>query len=105
MARLDMRFEHSQPADAARARFQGAVRELQSRFPNRIERVVWAEDGRAATLTGSGFKVRCSYDERNLYIQGSIPLAWKLVEGVVRNRIKHDIDRALQKSRLEAIDR
>ena len=81
------------------------LRELQSRFPDRIERVVWADDGRVATLTGSGYEVRCWYDERHLHIQGSIPLAWKLVEGVVRNRIKHDIDRAIQESRLEAISR
>ena len=59
-ARLDMSFEHGQPANVARAGFQEAIRELQSRFPDRIERVVWADNGRAATLTGSGYEVRCS---------------------------------------------
>ena len=95
MARLDMSFEHGQTPDAAHAKFQRAIREIHSRFPGWIERVDWADDGRAATLAGTGYEVRCWYDERELHVQGKIPLAWKLFEGVLRNQIKLDIDRAL----------
>jgi hypothetical protein len=95
MARLDISFEHGQRPEVAEAKFQAAIRQAEARFGAWIQRVEWAENGRAATLTGSGFEVRCWYDERELHIQGSIPLAWKLLEGVIQSHIKRDIDREL----------
>ena len=87
MARLDISFEHGQPQEVAQAKFQAAIRQAETRFGTWIHRLDWAEDGRSVTLTGSGFEVRCWYDERDLHIQGSIPLAWKLLEGVIRSYI------------------
>jgi hypothetical protein len=95
MARLDISFEHGQPPEVAGAKFQAAIRDIHSRFPGWIRRLEWADDGQAATLAGSGYEVRCWYDERDLHVQGSIPLAWKLLEGTIRSYIKHDINRAL----------
>ena len=95
MARLDITIEHGQPPEVAKAKFQAAILETQSRYSGRIHRLDWAEDGRSATLAGSGYEVRCWYDERDLHVQGSIPLAWKLLEGTIRSHIKRNIERAL----------
>jgi hypothetical protein len=95
MARLDISIAHGQPPEVAQAKFQAAILEIRSRYPGWINRLDWAEDGQSATLTGSGYEVRCWYDERDLHVQGSIPLAWKLIEGAIRSHIKRDIDRAL----------
>jgi hypothetical protein len=95
MARLDITIEHGQPPEVAQAKFQAAIRETQSRFSSWIHRLDWAEDGRSATIAGSGYEIRCWYDEHNLHVQGSIPLAWKFFEGAIRNHIKRDIERAL----------
>lgn len=95
MARLSMSFEHGQRPEVAQAKFQAAIRQAEASFGAWIQRVDWAENGQSATLTGSGFEVRCWYDERELHIEGSIPLAWKLLEGAIRSHIKRDIDREL----------
>jgi Putative polyhydroxyalkanoic acid system protein (PHA_gran_rgn) len=95
MARLEISVKHGQPPELAEAKFQAAVRDVESRFSGWIKRLDWAEDGRSATFTGSGFEVRTWYDERDLHIQGSIPLAWKLLEGMIRGQVKNHIDRAL----------
>jgi hypothetical protein len=95
MAVVNLVFEHGQSPEVARAKFHGAIRELHSQFPGWIHRLDWAEDGRAATLGGTGFEVRCWYDERDLHIEGSIPLAWKLLESTIRSRVNRHIHRAL----------
>jgi hypothetical protein len=95
MAQLNLVFEHGQSPEVARAKFHTAIRELESRFPGWIRRLDWSQDGQAATIAGSGYEVRCWYDERHLYIEGSIPLAWKLLEGTIRNRVNRLLHRAL----------
>ena len=95
MARLDVTITHGLPPEVAQATFRKAILEQQARHRSWIHRLDWAENGQAATLGGPGFEVRCWYDERDLHVQGSIPLAWKLFEGAIRNHIRRDIDRAL----------
>ncbi len=95
MARLDITIEHGQPPEVAQAKFQAAIHETQSRFSSWIHRLDWADDGHSAMIAGSGYEVRCWYDERDLHVQGSIPLAWKLFEGAIRNHIQREIERAL----------
>jgi hypothetical protein len=95
MARLDITIEHGLPPEVAQAKFRAAILDIQSRFSGWIHRVDWADDARSATLIGPGYEIRCWYDERNLHVEGSIPLAWKLLEGLIRNQIKANIDRAL----------
>jgi hypothetical protein len=99
MARLNMSFAHGQSPEAAQTKFQTAIHEIHTRFPNWIERVEWADDKRSATLSGSGYEIRCWHDDRDLHVQGTIPLAWKLLEGAIRSHIKHDIQRALPQTR------
>jgi Putative polyhydroxyalkanoic acid system protein (PHA_gran_rgn) len=95
MARLNITIEHGLPPEVAQARFRAAIVDIQNRFSGWIQRVDWADDGRSATLTGTGFEIRCWFDERELHVQGSIPLAWKLFEGLIRNHIKADLNRTL----------
>jgi hypothetical protein len=95
MAQLNISFAHGQSPEAARAKFQTAIREIHARFPRWIERLEWADDGQVATFAGTGYEIRCWYDERDLHVRGTIPLAWKLFEGAIRSQIKHDIERAL----------
>jgi hypothetical protein len=95
MARLNITIEHHQSPEVAQAKFEAAILEAQSRHPGWIHRIDWADDGHSATITGSGFEVQCWYDERDLHVQGSIPLTWKLFEGAIRKHIKSDIERSL----------
>ena len=95
MAQLNLVIEHRLSPEDARAKFRGAIHELQSRFPGWIHRLHWSQDGHAATLAGPGFEVRCWYDERDLHLEGSIPLAWKLLERTIRSGINRHIHRAL----------
>ncbi len=95
MAHLDITIEHGQPPEVASAKFRAAILDIKSRLQGWIRQVNWAEDGHSATLVGPGYEIRCWYDERDLHVRGSIPFAWKLFEGAIRNRIKADINRAL----------
>jgi hypothetical protein len=95
MARLNLSMEHDQPMDMAQAKLEAGIDDAISRYGSRIGQVDWSEDRRSATISGSGFKVRVWYDERFFHAQGRIPLAWKLLEGVVRHHIRNLIDRPL----------
>jgi hypothetical protein len=95
MARLNLSMEHDQPLDVAQAKLEAGIDEAISQYGSRIGRVDWSEDGRSATISGSGYEVRLWYDERCFHAKGRIPLAWKLLEGVVRHRIRKLIDRPL----------
>ena len=95
MAQLNLVFEHGQTPEAAGEKFHEAIGELHSRFPGWIDRLDWDDDGRMATFAGPGYHVRCWYDDRHLYIEGSIPLAWKLWERTIRSQVNRQIQRAL----------
>ncbi len=91
MARLEFSLEHHQTPEAAQAKFEAGIEEAVSRFRSWIQKVDWSEDRQAATIRGSGYEVRLWYDERLLYAQGHIPLAWKLIEPAVRGHIQRMI--------------
>ena len=95
MARLAISIAHGLPPDAAQAEFRQAISEARTRFPGWIEKLDWTEDNQSVTVAGSGFVLRCWCDERDLHVEGTIPLAWKLFENAIRGRIKRDIDTAL----------
>jgi hypothetical protein len=95
MAKLNLVFEHGQSPDAAREKFTAAIEELHSRFPGWVDRVDWADDGQMATLAGPGFQVRTWYDDRDLHIEGSVPLAWKLWERTIQSQISRQMHRPL----------
>ncbi len=93
MAQLDITIPHGQPIELAHARFEAAILEAQSRFGAWIGRLDWSEDRRSATFSGSHYKVKFWYDERDVHAQGSIPMAWKLFEGAMHSHMKKAIDR------------
>jgi hypothetical protein len=92
MARLSIVVAHGLPPEAAQPRFRAAVFEARNRYLNWIDTLNWTEDGHTATVAGPGFEVRCWCDERDLHVEGSIPLGWKLFESVLRTKIKHHVD-------------
>jgi hypothetical protein len=95
MARLDLSVDHDQPPDVAQAKFEAGITEAMARYGKWIGQVDWADDRQAATLSGSGFEVRLWYDERSFHAQGSIPMAWKLLEPAVRHHIRKMIEHPL----------
>ena len=94
MARLDIAIEHGLSPEDLQNRFEQAIRENHTLYPKWIHRLKWANDSRSVMVTGPGYEVRCWHDAREVHVQGSIPLAWKLFESVIRNHIKRDIDRS-----------
>jgi hypothetical protein len=95
MARLSITVAHGTAADAAKEHFRSTIQDVRKRYLGWINGVDWTEDGHSATVVGPGFEVRCWCDDRDLHIEGTIPLAWKLLENAFRNRIKQDIERVL----------
>jgi len=95
MARLELSFDHEQPPDVAQAKFEAGINEAVSRYGSWIGRLDWADDRRAATVSGSGYEVRLWYDEHSFHARGHIPLAWKLIEPAVKHKIRKIIDRPL----------
>ena len=94
MAKLDITFEHHQPAELAQAKFEAAIHEAEAKFGHWIGRVDWSDDHRSATLSGSNYEVKFWYDDRDVHAQGSIPFAWKLFEGTMRGQMKKMIDQS-----------
>jgi hypothetical protein len=95
MARLSITIAHGLPPDVAQATFDAAVDETRKRYGRWFDRLDWTRDGHSATVVGAGFEVRCWCDERDLHVEGSVPLTWKLLESALRGKIKREIDRTL----------
>ena len=94
MARLDISIAHGQPQELAHPKFLEAIHEAEARFRTWIQRVDWSDDRQSATFTGSNYQVKFWYDERDVHAQGTIPFAWKLLEGLARGHMKQIIDRS-----------
>lgn len=84
MAKMDMAVDHGQTAEAARANFERAIAAAQSQYGRWIGRMEWAPDRTAVDVSGTGFDVRLSYDDRKVYARGTIPMAAKLLEAPIR---------------------
>jgi hypothetical protein len=84
MAQFDIAVEHGQTAEAARANFEKAIAAAQSQYGSWIQRLEWAPDRTSIGVAGTGFDVRLSYDDRNVYARGTIPIAVKWLEGPIR---------------------
>jgi hypothetical protein len=87
MARLDITVPHGQKAETAQVNFERSVAGAQTRFARWIHRLEWSPDRTAVTVTGAGFDVVVSYDDQNVYARGTIPLAFKLLEGVLKSHV------------------
>jgi len=84
MARVDFAVDHGQEPEAARASFEQAIAKVQTRFATWVRQVTWSEDRSSVTLVGPGFEVELTYDEQKVYVRGTVPIAFKLMEGPVK---------------------
>jgi Putative polyhydroxyalkanoic acid system protein (PHA_gran_rgn) len=91
MAKLNIAVEHGQNPATARATFEQAIAAAQDRFRKYIHRADWSEDRGSVRMAGPGFEVELSHDDKKVYAHGTVPLAFKLMEG----RIKAFITQAL----------
>jgi hypothetical protein len=89
MARVDLAVEHGQAPEATRANFEQAIETVQSRFGKWVHQVTWADDGSSVNLAGTGFDVELTYDDQKVYIRGTVPIAFKLMERPVKAFIAH----------------
>ena len=87
MARLDMAVDHGQTPEVAQVNFERAIASAQDRYAAWIHRLEWSSDRTAVTVAGKGFEVEVSYDDQKVYARGTIPLAFKLLEGLVKSHI------------------
>ncbi len=92
MAHLNITLEHGLTLKDAEEQFRAAIDDLRSRYSGWIGVVQIADDGKSAVVTGTGYEIRARIDDRNLYVDGKVPLAWKFLEGLIRNQIKAHID-------------
>jgi hypothetical protein len=69
------------------ADFEEAIAKAQTRFATWVHQVNWSDDRTSVTLIGTGFNVDLSYDEQKVYVRGTVPIAFKLMEGPVRSFI------------------
>jgi hypothetical protein len=91
MAKMNIAVDHGQDPATARANFEQAITAAQERFGKFIHRVDWTGDHGSVRMAGPGFDVHLSHDDKKVYAHGTVPLAFKLMEG----RIKAFIAQAL----------
>jgi hypothetical protein len=84
MARLDMAVDHGQTPEQARANFEQAITAAQARYGKWVRKMDWSPDRTAVTVSGTGFDVEISYDDRKVYARGTIPMAFKILEGPIK---------------------
>ena len=84
MPAVNLSFEHGQSYDVARANFERGITEAGSRFSVWIRQVDWSEDRLSAKLSGAGFELKLSLDERMVHATGHLPIFPGFLEGPVR---------------------
>jgi hypothetical protein len=87
MAQVDFAVDHGQEPDAVRANFEQSIAKVQTRFATWVHQVIWSDDRTSVTLIGTGFNVVLSYDEQKVYVHGTVPIAFKMMEGPVKSLI------------------
>jgi hypothetical protein len=89
MARVDLAVDHGQEPEAARANFEQAIAKAQTRFGKQMRQVNWSDDRSSVRLTGPGFDVELTYDEHKVYVRGTVPIAFRLMERPIKAFIAH----------------
>jgi len=84
MANLDIAVEHGQTAEAARENFEKAIHAAQKQYGRYIQKVEWSKARDAADLSGPGFAVRLSFDDRKVYAKGTVPMIAKMIEAPIK---------------------
>jgi hypothetical protein len=79
-----MTVEHGQTAEGARANFEKAIGAAHVQYGRWIQKVEWSPDRTAVNVSGTGFDVRLSFDERKVYARGTVPMVAKLLEAPIK---------------------
>jgi hypothetical protein len=90
MAQVNIAIDHGQTPEVARASFERTVTAAQAQYSKWIHRVDWSADRTKVTLAGPGYEVELSYDDQKVYARGTVPLAFKLLEGPVKAFIRQN---------------
>jgi hypothetical protein len=88
MAKLDIAIDHKQTPAVAQANFERAMSAAVERFGKWIHRTEWSPNRNSVTMTGPGFDVVVSYDDQKVYARGTVPLAFRMLEGPIKLFIK-----------------
>jgi hypothetical protein len=91
MAQLNLAIDHGQTPEAARSNFERTITAAQTRHGRWIHRLDWSADRTRVTLFGPGYEVELSYDDQKVYARGTVPLAFRLLEGRVKAFIKQTL--------------
>jgi len=91
MAQVNIAIDHGLTTEAAHANFERTVTAAQAQYSKWIDRVDWSADRTRVTLVGPGYEVELSYDDQKVYARGTVPLAFKLLEGPVKAFIRQTL--------------
>ena len=84
MAQWEMGVEPGRPWKWCGANFEKAIATARSQYGAWIQRLEWSPARTSVAVASTGFDVRLSYDDRNVYARGTIPMAVKSLEGPVK---------------------
>jgi hypothetical protein len=84
MTQLDIAVEHGQTAEAARENFEKAIAAAHSQYGRFIHRLEWSPDRTDVDVSGAGFDVRLSHDDRKVFARGTTPVAVKPLEAPIK---------------------
>jgi hypothetical protein len=88
MAKLNIAIDHGQTPAVARANFDRAITAALGRFGKWIQHVDWAPNRESVKMAGPGFDVELSYDDQKVYARGTVPIAFRLLEGPIKVFLK-----------------
>jgi hypothetical protein len=84
MARVNLAVDHGEDLEGVRAKFERTIATVQTRFGKWVRQVNWSKDHSSVQLTGTGFDVELTYDDKKVYVRGKVPIAFKLMERPVK---------------------
>lgn len=91
MPKVDLSFEHGQSWEAARSAFETGITQAAAHHRFWIRRVDWGDDRTTAALSGPGYHVTLTLDERAVHVTGSLPFSVQWLEGPVRRYITQNL--------------
>ncbi len=97
MSLIEMSVKHGRTMDDARARLEQTVNEVRGRFGPLVQRVDWAPDHHAVTMTGHGFHVEMRVDPEEVHLKGDIPALGGILGGPLASGLKGILQKTFPK--------
>lgn len=91
MPAVKLSIEHGQSLEGARSALEAGITRAAARHRFWVRRVEWREDRASADVSGPGYRVRLTVDERQVHVTGNIPVAPERLEGPVRRFIAENL--------------